>query len=57
MARFPFRFPTDEKKKKILGFIPRVNLPDLVIRKLLNKNPWVQHLGQLKVLDDDNILN
>jgi hypothetical protein len=54
LARFPFRFPTDEKKKKILGFIPRVNLPDLVIRKLLNKNPWVQHLGQLKVLDDDN---
>lgn len=54
LARFPFRFPpADESKQSGLrAFLPSINLPDLAIRKLPD---FMNHLGQLKVLDDDNI--
>ncbi|CAE7354829.1 PAO [Symbiodinium natans] len=42
-ARFPFRFPAPK-------FGP--NLPRFLIRHLPD---WLNHLGQLRVLDDDNI--
>ncbi|CAE7465706.1 PAO [Symbiodinium sp. CCMP2592] len=42
-ARFPFRFPAPK-------FGP--NLPRLLVRHLPD---WLNHLGQLRVLDDDNI--
>eukprot|EP00929_Paragymnodinium_shiwhaense_P089882 TRINITY_DN50091_c0_g1_i1.p1 TRINITY_DN50091_c0_g1~~TRINITY_DN50091_c0_g1_i1.p1 ORF type:complete len:624 (+),score=136.66 TRINITY_DN50091_c0_g1_i1:67-1938(+) len=45
MARFPFRFPPPKNK-----WMP--NLPRLALRKLPD---WANHLGQLRVLDDDNI--
>ena len=53
MARFPFRFPAPDKPKKgLMALLPSVNLPDLALRRLPD---WMNHLGQLKVLDDDNI--
>ena len=52
-ARFPFRFPPPAKPKIRLGrLIPRINVPATVFRNLPD---WVNHMGQLKVLDDDNI--
>jgi hypothetical protein len=51
MARFPFRFPAVERKG-LQRLLPPINIPDLVVRRMPD---WVNHLGQLKVLDDDNI--
>ena len=51
-ARFPFRFPPPKPRKGVLGMLPAVNLPALLFSRVPD---WVQHLGQLKVLDDDNI--
>lgn len=42
-ARFPFRFPEPKRGP---------NIPKLVFKWLPD---WVNHMGQLKVLDDDNI--
>lgn len=42
-ARFPFRFPKPKRGPNFSRFIIQ-RLPD-----------WLQHLGQLRVLDDDNI--
>merc|ERR1712032_1434373 len=42
-ARFPFRFPAPKR-----GF----NLPRLIIKFLPD---WLNHMGQMRVLDDDNI--
>ena len=53
-ARFPFRFPPPPEPKTKLGRLlkPRLNLPAMVFRRLPD---WLNHMGQLKVLDDDNI--
>lgn len=46
LARFPFRFPPP--KRKFLS----LNIPSLIFKYLPD---WLNHLGQLKVTDDDNI--
>lgn len=53
-ARFPFRFPPPPQPKSRLGKLlkPRINLPAAIFRRLPD---WINHMGQLKVLDDDNI--
>lgn len=42
-ARFPFRFPAPKRG---------INLPRLIIKFLPD---WLNHMGQMRVLDDDNI--
>ena len=42
-ARFPFRFPPPKKGP---------NIPALILPRVPT---WLQHIGQLRVLDDDNI--
>lgn len=51
-ARFPFRFPPPKPRTGLLGKLPSINLPAEVFRRVPT---WAQHMGQLKVLDDDNI--
>ena len=53
LARFPFRFPSPEPRQGLLGkLLPRVNVPKAVFARVPD---WIQHMGQLTVLDDDNI--
>lgn len=53
LARFPFRFPEPKRPPGVLGrLLPAINPPKLVFKFLPD---WINHLGQLKVLDDDNI--
>ena len=53
LARFPFRFPPPKSKRGILGrVLPTINVPKAVFQRVPD---WVQHMGQLTVLDDDNI--
>lgn len=53
LARFPFRFPPPEPRKGLLAkLLPAINVPKAVFRRVPD---WVQHMGQLTVLDDDNI--
>ena len=53
-ARFPFRFPPPKARTSWLGRrLPRApNVPAAIFRRLPD---WLNHMGQLKVLDDDNI--
>ena len=52
-ARFPFRFPPPKPSTGLLGrLLPSVNVPRLLFARVPD---WMQHMGQLKVLDDDNI--
>lgn len=53
LARFPFRFPSPKPRAGVLGkLLPSVNVPKTVFKCVPD---WVQHMGQLTVLDDDNI--
>jgi phenylpropionate dioxygenase-like ring-hydroxylating dioxygenase large terminal subunit len=49
LARFPFRFPPP--KRRLFGRFT-LNLPALILKFLPD---WMNHMGQLKVTDDDNI--
>ena len=53
-ARFPFRFPPPKARTSWLGRrLPRApNVPAAIFRRLPD---WLNHMGQLKVLDDDII--
>ena len=53
LARFPFRFPEPARRSGLLGrLLPTLNVPKMVFQRLPD---WVQHMGQLRVLDDDNV--
>lgn len=53
LARFPFRFPSPEPKQGVVAnLLPSINFPKAFFKRVPD---WIQHMGQLTVLDDDNI--